>query len=127
MPVVPCVELPLPETSRAPRLGLARAHDALAHCNLGVLSEKLGKDADAEASYREAIKVDPKDALPHFCLAGLLEKRSDFDGAIHEMRECIRKGGYPGIDSEARLTRLRAKKAARGGAASSGKGPAAPK
>ena len=60
----------------------------------------------------EAIKADPKFANVHWNLAGLLEKRDDFDGAIREIREYIRKGD-PDNDGEARLAKLLKKKPAR--------------
>ena len=37
----------------------------LNHVNLGILLEQLGKDADAAASYREAIRLYPKHAPAH--------------------------------------------------------------
>ena len=82
---------------------------AVAHINLGNLLEKLGKDADAEASYREAIRLNPTDAMTHWFLATILEKRDDADGAIVEIREYIRKGD-PDNDGEARLAELLKKK-----------------
>ena len=85
--------------------------DATAHLNLGILLEKRGNHAEAEAIYREALRVDPKDARLHWDLADVLEKRGDLDGAMHEMREYIRKGN-PDNDGEERLAELRAKKAA---------------
>ena len=48
--------------------------------------------------------------VTHLNLAGILEKRGDVDGAIHEVSEFIRKRGHPGIDGEAILARLVEKK-----------------
>ena len=80
---------------------------AVAHINLGNLLEKLGKDADAEASYREAFRLDPKCVDAHWNLMVLFEKTGDVDGAIVEVRECIRLGDPEG---EARLAKLLKKK-----------------
>ena len=53
-----------------------------AHCCLGDLLESLGKDADAEAKYREAIRVNPKDAYAQYKLGDVLEKlRKDAEAA----------------------------------------------
>ena len=83
-----------------------------AHCGLGNYLHRVCKDdARAEEHLQTAIRLDPNIAPAHFGLAGVLEKRGDLDGAMHEMREYIRKGD-PDRDGEAHLAELRAKKAA---------------
>jgi tetratricopeptide (TPR) repeat protein len=42
------------------------------------------------AEYREAIRLDPKYALPHDNLGIALERKGDFDGALAEHKEAIR-------------------------------------
>ena len=51
---------------------------------------KRGKDADAEASFREAIKVDPKYAIFHCNLGRLLEKLGKDADAEASYRDAIR-------------------------------------
>jgi hypothetical protein len=40
----------------------------------------------------------------------LEQERGDLDGAIAEMESCLRVGGVPGFDGEAKLVSLRGKK-----------------
>ena len=73
-----------------------------AHYNIGDVLIKLGKDAEAEASYREAVRLDPKKTNARYYLSLSLEKRGDVDGAIAEMREFVQLGGIPGWRLERR-------------------------
>ena len=63
---------------------------AVAHINLGNLLKKLGKDADAEASYRQAIRIDPKHAHAHANLGLMLENLGKDADAEASYREAIR-------------------------------------
>jgi tetratricopeptide (TPR) repeat protein len=61
----------------------------MAHVNLGnVLSDR--KDlAGAEASFREAVRLGPKEADAHSGLASALQQKGDLDGAIAEYKEAL--------------------------------------
>ena len=66
---------------------------ARAHCGLGNVQMHVRKDpAKAEESFREAIRLDPKWAPPHWNYSYLLEQQGDWTGAIREMRECVQAG-----------------------------------
>ena len=54
--------------------------------------QTIAEDADAEASYREAIRLDPKQAGFHWNYSHLLYEQGDLTGAIREMRECVQLG-----------------------------------
>ncbi|MBI4386143.1 MAG: DUF2723 domain-containing protein [Elusimicrobia bacterium] len=83
-------------------LGLARRYHALpsvtasltrsqaeAHLNRGVLAEKTGDRAGAESHYREAIRLSPAYAQPHYNLA-VLHWGKDWAVVIREMSETLR-------------------------------------
>ena len=63
----------------------------IAHYNLGVALQEAREDFDqAEAMYRKAIELDPKDADAHNNLGNLLnDVREDFDGAEPMYRKVI--------------------------------------
>ncbi len=64
----------------------ARKHRALAHFAQGLKAHQAGNLSDAEAEYREAIRLDPNDAAAYHQLAHILaedtERRSEAEGAF---------------------------------------------
>ena len=60
--------------------------DALAHCNLGVALEQVGRLEDAQASYRQSLLLNPGSANTHCYLAHTLRKQGQTEEAI----ECYR-------------------------------------
>ena len=48
------------------------------------------KNDDADLVAREALRLNPNDARAHFVLAGALDDKGDWDGAIPEYREALR-------------------------------------
>ena len=53
--------------------------------NLAVLLEDLGREADAIASYREALALDPELADAHFNLARLYERAQDSTSSLRHL------------------------------------------
>ena len=83
-----------------------------AHINLAVLLLHVRRDVDgAERLFRSALELDPEspDAHGHLSLL-LVQERGDLDGAIAEMENCMRVGGVPGFDGEAKLVSLKGMK-----------------
>ena len=60
----------------------ANQPDALMIYYRGISEYKTGKTADAEKSFNEVIKLNPKDSLSVFYLAQIALSRNDLDGAI---------------------------------------------
>jgi hypothetical protein len=56
----------------------------------GMIAYKHGKTDEAIAEYREAIRLDQKDALPHNNLGVIWKEQGKTDDAIGEFREAIR-------------------------------------
>jgi thioredoxin-like negative regulator of GroEL len=52
----------------------------------GRLQEALGRAAEVEASYREAVRLNPEDAEAHYRLGQLLERRGRDDAAGEHLR-----------------------------------------
>jgi tetratricopeptide (TPR) repeat protein len=59
------------------------------HYNLAVILTNEGKTDEANAEYRKAIDLDPKDASPHLKLELLLKKKGKTDDALAERRKAI--------------------------------------
>jgi tetratricopeptide (TPR) repeat protein len=57
--------------------------------NLGVVYEKMGDKANAEAMYRKAIRTDPKKAQAYYNI-GVLYWRNDWDKAIEAFESALR-------------------------------------
>jgi Flp pilus assembly protein TadD len=70
---------------RTPRPVNARAHD-----NLGDALMHLRRYTDAEAAYREAIRLDPDMACAHSDLGYLLQTTHRYLQAEEEYREALR-------------------------------------
>jgi tetratricopeptide (TPR) repeat protein len=81
--------LPLEEAVMRRRLEKYPA-DFLAHYNLAALMEMRGKLDDAAASYRAALKVDPKSATARNSLAGVLMMQDHLPDAIQQLHEALR-------------------------------------
>jgi Flp pilus assembly protein TadD len=56
----------------------------VAHYELGLAVEREGDLARAEAEFRQAVALDPKDRKAHLALASLLRRRGDTQGAQSE-------------------------------------------
>jgi tetratricopeptide (TPR) repeat protein len=61
-----------------------------AHNNLGNVWLKDGKEEDAKAEYRAAIRLDPTYAMPHNNLGAVWDKQGKEEDAITEYRAAIR-------------------------------------
>ena len=84
--------------------------DAILSGNIGVLLDDREDDVQAEAMYRKAIELDPKQTAARWNLSCILdEQKNDTPGAIKQMEEYVRRGGFPGFDGKKRLAKLRAK------------------
>ena len=83
-----------------------------AHTNLAAVLLHVRRDVDeAERLLRSALDLDPESPDAHAHFSELLEKeRGDLDGAIAAMESCLRFGGIPGWDGEAKLVWLKEKK-----------------
>ena len=62
---------------------------AEAHSNLGITLEGIGRFEDAEASYREAIRLKPDYAEAHYNLGVTLNKLSRFEEAIESTKKSL--------------------------------------
>lgn len=58
----------------------------LAHNSLGMALRLQGRDKEAEAAYREAIRLNPDQAEAHYNLGILLMEVGDYRGALSELR-----------------------------------------
>ena len=63
---------------------------AQAHCNLGLTFFKSGKLKEAEASFREALKINPKLLEAHFYLGNTLGKLGRLEEAEASYREALK-------------------------------------
>ncbi|HUZ07326.1 MAG TPA: tetratricopeptide repeat protein, partial [Candidatus Paceibacterota bacterium] len=61
----------------------------VAHLNLGVALERQGRDAEAVAEYREALRIYPKSSETHNNLANLLDTMGETNAALAEYQEAI--------------------------------------
>ncbi|MES2128345.1 MAG: glycosyltransferase [Pseudomonadota bacterium] len=76
------------------RLWLEHTTSPLRHAacfNLGVVAQNLGLMAEAEAMYREAIKLNPAFGQALLNLAGVLEQRGSVDEALELWRKVVRQ------------------------------------
>lgn len=73
---------PTPNLERAlaaqQELVVANPLDPQAHNDLGNLYALAGREADAEAEYRRALELDPRNATTHFNLAVLMQQQRRF-------------------------------------------------
>jgi tetratricopeptide (TPR) repeat protein len=84
----------LDEAERVYRAVIAeRGGDTLAHYNLGVLLEDMGRDADAAAAYEAALRSDPRFADCHYNLALVAERLGQGTKAIRHMAQYRRLVG----------------------------------
>jgi predicted O-linked N-acetylglucosamine transferase (SPINDLY family) len=79
--------------------------------NAGTLLGGLGRDAEAEAAYRQALSVHPGFAPAHLNLGHLLERRSDFEGALTHWRLALQTAEDPthhlhALNNSARLLEM---------------------
>ncbi len=72
-----------------PADGALSAKLAMSHNNLGVALSRKGQWDEALACYREAIKVNPKNAVAHSNLGGALSRKGQWDEAIPFCRKAI--------------------------------------
>jgi tetratricopeptide (TPR) repeat protein len=61
-----------------------------AHKNLGNLLKDMGRTEEAEAEYRDAIRINPKSAVAHYNLGNLLKDRGRKAEAEVEYRDALR-------------------------------------
>ncbi len=64
--------------------------DFVAHYNLGALMQYRGKLDAAEASYRDALRIEPNNATARNSLASVLLLHEHFPEAIEQFRETLR-------------------------------------
>jgi Tfp pilus assembly protein PilF len=64
--------------------------NSLAHLNLGVALNRLGKGSEAAEHYREALRINPNSSGGHFNLANYYVSTGRKDEALHHYREAIR-------------------------------------
>lgn len=62
------------------------------HLFLGVRAETKGNSPEAEAEYREALRIDPACGDAWFCLGNLRRARGDLDRAIEAYTRAVRFG-----------------------------------
>ena len=68
----------------------ALASVANEHVNTGVTNHEAGILGLAEFNYRQAIRIDPCNALAHFNLAHILDRRGDTALALDHYRVAVR-------------------------------------
>lgn len=59
---------------------------AITHMNLGTVFDDAGKPEDAIAEYKEAIRLQPRNADSHYNLSVLYQRRKNVSDAISELR-----------------------------------------
>ncbi len=70
-----------PKLTDAERAGLADTH-----MNLGSVLDDAGRPDDAITEYKEALRLEPRDAKAHYNLSIVYQKRKDMPSAISELR-----------------------------------------
>lgn len=73
---------------------LSRPKDPLLLNNLGALLLRAGRVAEAEASLRKAVELDPRAFEARANLAGALERRRDWNGAMKIFEEILASGDH---------------------------------
>jgi tetratricopeptide (TPR) repeat protein len=61
-----------------------------AHLNYGVAIEEKGRQADALAQYREAMRLDPENPMAHYDIGNLLDKMGRPAEALPELFQAVR-------------------------------------
>jgi len=61
-----------------------------AHLNYGVAIEEKGRQADALAQYREALRLDPENPMAHYDIGNLLDKMGRPAEALPELFQAVR-------------------------------------
>ncbi len=67
-----------------------RASLADTHMNLGSVLDDAGRGDDAIAEYKEALRLEPRDAKAHYNLSIVYQKRKDMPSAITELRQAAK-------------------------------------
>ncbi len=68
---------------------IAPRYGAIAYYYLGIVLNEQGKVSDAEWSYRQAIKLDPKNVASYYNLADILDKQKRYAEAEAAYRQAI--------------------------------------
>ena len=68
---------------------------AEAHARQSYILAQQGRQQEAEAEIREAIRLAPENALYHSALAGLLTKNNDWKGAAEELGRALNRNPPP--------------------------------
>ena len=68
----------------------SHAGDASAHLVMGLFLAQSGQSEQSMQSYKEAAKLAPQSAYPHYFLAQIHERASHLEMAIKEYREAVR-------------------------------------
>ena len=94
----------LPLIDRAIALDNSQAYY---YANRGLVRRALGDVPGAQADYRQALVLDPKDAGAHHNLARLLHEQGDYAGAIRHYRWAIEGGinTYSNLGAALRVSR----------------------
>ena len=58
--------------------------------NLGSVLDDAGKQDEAIAEYKEALKLDPRNASIHYNLSIVYQKKKDMPSAIAELKEATK-------------------------------------
>jgi protein O-mannosyl-transferase len=66
------------------------AGNYLAHANLGVALNRMGRGQEAASHYLEAIRINPNYSSPHFNLANYYAARGDKEQAYRHYQEAVR-------------------------------------
>jgi tetratricopeptide (TPR) repeat protein len=72
------------------RAALALRPEATVHNNLGVALDDKGQGDEAIRHYREAFRIDPKNAIVRFNLGIALYLKGNLDEAVNHCREAVR-------------------------------------
>jgi len=59
--------------------------------NLGLTLEAMGREDQAEGAYRQAVQVDPAEALAHMNLGNIELRRGNVSEAADSYREALRR------------------------------------
>jgi Flp pilus assembly protein TadD len=95
-------DLPAAEISIKQATALA-PNDAKSHMLLGVISQRLGRTAEAESHYKAAISADPLPSDSYYNLARLCSLNQRMGEAKKYYAQALERGAVPNPKLEKRL------------------------